>query len=138
IPFNSRTDIRRVDQGPMEIFDETLRKREQVPLPSNIPDEGTLQNNAKIHVRVEDDIDGRGTGSALISKRFNTSSNTRCREKRTPACAYAREVDERQVRLAVVVFPLTTAVLWYNAHRKARSYVKAVKAVSTEARTERN
>ena len=42
--FNSRTDIRRVDQGPMEIFDETLRKREQVPLPSNIPDEGTLQN----------------------------------------------------------------------------------------------
>jgi len=44
IPFNSRTDIRRVDQGPMEIFDETLRKREQVPLPSNIPDEGTLQN----------------------------------------------------------------------------------------------
>lgn len=23
MPFNSRTDIRRVDQGPMEIFDET-------------------------------------------------------------------------------------------------------------------
>lgn len=39
----------------------------------------------------------------------------------------------RIYRLAAVVFPLTTAVLWYNAHRKARSYVKAVKAVSTEA-----
>lgn len=23
MPFNSRTDIRRTDQGPMEIFDET-------------------------------------------------------------------------------------------------------------------
>lgn len=36
MPFNSRTDICWVDQGPMEIFDETSRKREQVPLPSNV------------------------------------------------------------------------------------------------------
>lgn len=35
MPFNSRTDIRRPDQGPMEIFDETLWKKEQVPLPSS-------------------------------------------------------------------------------------------------------
>lgn len=28
MPFNSRTDIRQIDQGPMEIFDETLRKKE--------------------------------------------------------------------------------------------------------------
>ncbi|KYM84499.1 hypothetical protein ALC53_05285 [Atta colombica] len=137
MPFNSRTDIRRVDQGPMEIFDETLRKREQVPLPSNIPDEGTLQNVDTETVLAMANFKA-DTGSALISKRFNTPNNTRCHEKRTPACAYAREVDERQVRLTVVVFPLTTVVLWYNAHRKARSYVKAVKAVSTEARTERN
>ncbi|KYN04332.1 hypothetical protein ALC62_05098 [Cyphomyrmex costatus] len=116
MPFNSRTNIRQADQGPMEIFDETSRKKKQVPRPSKV----------------------RYTGSALVSKRFNTPSNTRCREKRTSARAYAREVDERQVRLAVVVFPLTTTVLWYNVHRKARSYVKAVKAISTEARTERN
>lgn len=36
MPFNSRTDIRWTDQGSMEIFDKTSRKKEQVPMPSNV------------------------------------------------------------------------------------------------------
>jgi len=40
-------------------------------------------------------------------------------------------------RPRAVVFPPTAAVLRCNAHRKARSYVKAVDAVSTDAHGEK-
>lgn len=71
MPFNSRTDIRRVDQGPMEIFDETSRKKKQVPMPSDATEEGILR-----------DADaGNDSRQCQISKYIIEIENVECMNK---------------------------------------------------------